>query len=91
MRAKLLVLLSIGVLGLSHSVLAQSGDDLLPRRGYFGVGVEKADGGARVFPVAPDSTAAAADVRIGDVIEAIDGSPNSIVAETRDGVVSADG
>jgi hypothetical protein len=75
MRAKLLVLMSIGVLGLSRPVLAQSGEDLLPRRGYFGVGLEKADGGARVFSVATDSTAAAADVRIGDVIEAIDGSP----------------
>ena len=73
MRANLLALLSVGVLGLSHPVLAQSGDDLLPRRGYFGVGVEKADGGARVFSVATDSTAAAADVRIGDVIEAIEG------------------
>ena len=76
MRVKLsLVLLCFGVLGLSHSVLAQLSDDLLPRRGYFGVGLEKADGGARVFSVAPDSTAAASDIRIGDVIEAVDDSP----------------
>jgi dienelactone hydrolase len=52
--------------------LSQSPDDLLPRRGYFGVSLEKAEGGARVFAVAHDSTAEASGIVIGDVIEAVD-------------------
>lgn len=47
-------------------------DDLLPRRGYFGVQLEKADNGVRIFAVTPGSTAAAVGVSVGDVIEAID-------------------
>jgi C-terminal processing protease CtpA/Prc len=39
------------------------------------VGLEKADGGARVISVAPDSTAAATGLIVGDVIEAVDGRP----------------
>jgi len=70
-----LILVSIGLLSLSHPVLAQLGDDPLPRRGYFGVGLEKADNGARVSSVAPDSTAAAVGIVVGDVIEAVDRHP----------------
>ena len=69
------ILLCIGLLSLSPPVRAQMGDDPLPRRGYFGVGLEKADAGARVFSVAPDSTAAAVGIAVGDVIEAVDGRP----------------
>jgi len=70
-----LIPLCIGLLSLSQPVRAQSADDPLPRRGYFGVGLEKAENGARVFSVAPDSTAAAVKIVVGDVIEAIDGRP----------------
>jgi dienelactone hydrolase len=70
-----LVLLSVGLLNLSQPTSGQSGNDPLPRRGYFGVGLEKAEGGARVFSVAPDSTAAAMGIIAGDVIEAVDGRP----------------
>jgi dienelactone hydrolase len=65
---------------------AQTGSDsdALPRRGYFGVGLEKAESGVRVFAVTPDSTASAAGIEIGDVIHAIDGagvlSPEAVVA-----------
>jgi dienelactone hydrolase len=55
--------------------MAQPGSDPLPRRGYFGVGLEKAEGGARVFSVAPESTAGAVGILVGDVIEAVDGRP----------------
>jgi dienelactone hydrolase len=79
-----LVLVTIALLGLSDSTLSQSGDDPLPRRGYFGVGLEKAEKGARVFSVAPDSTAAAVKIVVGDVIEAVDSrpatSPEAVVA-----------
>ena len=65
------------------SIQAQDAN-LLPRRGYFGVGLEKADTGVRVSTVSPDSTAAAAGVSIGDVIQAIDGrltdAPEKVVA-----------
>ena len=79
-----LILVSIGLLRLSDSTLAQSGGDPLPRRGYFGVGLEKAENGARVFSVAPNSTAAAVKIVVGDVIDAIDSrpatSPEAVVA-----------
>jgi dienelactone hydrolase len=55
--------------------LLQSPDDLLPRRGYFGVSLEKAEGGARVFAVAHESTAEAEGIVIGDVIAAVDNQP----------------
>src|SRR5262249_51518639 len=55
--------------------LSQSPDDMLPRRGYFGVSLEKAEGGARVFAVAQDSTAEAEGIVIGDVISAVDSRP----------------
>jgi len=71
-----LILLCTGLLSLFQTVQAQSENDPLPRRGYFGVGLEKADNGARVFSVAPDSTAAAAKIVVGDVIEAVDGRPS---------------
>jgi len=64
--------------------MAQPGSDPLSRRGYFGVGLEKAEGGARVFSVAPDSTAGAIGIVVGDVIEAVDDrpatSPEAVVA-----------
>jgi dienelactone hydrolase len=76
--------LSAVLLSLSHSTLAQSVDDPLPRRAYFGVGLEKAEGGARVYSVAHDSTAEALGVVIGDIIEAVDTqsttSPDSVVS-----------
>jgi dienelactone hydrolase len=50
-------------------------NDPLPRRGHFGVGLEKAQNGARVFAVVPGSTAADVGVAVGDVIERIDGQP----------------
>ena len=59
------------------TMLAQSEDNQLPRRGYFGVGLEKAENGARVFSVAPDSTAAAVKIVVDDVIEAVDGRPGT--------------
>ena len=75
MKAALsLFAVSIGLLVLSSFVSAQFSDDLLPRRGYFGVGLENAEGGARVFSVAPDSTAAAAGITVGTIIEAVDGN-----------------
>ena len=79
-----LILLCLGMFSLSQPVRSQSGEDPLPRRGYFGVGLEKAENGARVFSVAPDSTAAAVEITVGDVIEAVDGrpaiSPEAVVA-----------
>jgi dienelactone hydrolase len=79
-----LILLCIGLLSLSQPVRAQSGGDPLPRRGYFGVGLEKAENGARVFSVSPNSTAAAVGIVVGDVIEAVDSrpatSPEAVVA-----------
>jgi len=79
-----LIVVSVGLLSLCGPVLGQSGGDDLPRRGYFGVGLEKAEKGARVFSVAPNSTAAAVEIVVGDVIEAVDGnpavSPEAIVA-----------
>jgi dienelactone hydrolase len=77
MKTMLSLIICVGLLGLSSPVTAQYGDDLLPRRGYFGVGLEKADGGARVFSVAPDSTAAAAGISVGTIIEAVDGNEAS--------------
>src|SRR3954464_12719706 len=70
-----LLLASVVLLNLIQCTYAQSENDVLPRRGYFGVGLEKAEGGARVFSVAPDSTAAATGIIVGDVIEAVDGRP----------------
>jgi dienelactone hydrolase len=56
----------------------------LPRRGYFGVGLEKSEAGVRVFSVTPESTASAAGIVIGDVIKSIDGvdvtAPDAVVA-----------
>jgi len=72
-----LILLYLGLFSLFPPVQAQSGDDPLPRRGYFGVGLEKAESGARVSSVAADSTAAAAKIVVGDVIEAVDGNPST--------------
>jgi len=63
---------------------AQSGGDSLPRRGYFGVSLEKSETGARVFAVTPDSTASAAGIVIGDIIKTVDGvdvtAPEAVVA-----------
>jgi dienelactone hydrolase len=70
-----LILLCMGMFSLSQPVRAQSGEDPLPRRGYFGVGLEKAENGARVFSVAPDSTAGVMGIVVGDIIEAVDGHP----------------
>jgi dienelactone hydrolase len=70
-----LILASVILLNIFHPTFAQSENEDLPRRGYFGVGLEKTEGGARVFSVAPDSTAAAMGIIVGDVIEAVDGNP----------------
>ena len=79
-----LILANLGLLILCHPAMAQPGSDPLSRRGYFGVGLEKAEGGARVFSVAPDSTAGAIGIVVGDVIEAVDDrpatSPEAVVA-----------
>ena len=55
----------------------QSGSDPLPRRGYFGVGLEKNDAGVRIFAVSPGSTAAALGIAVGDILEAVDGQAAS--------------
>jgi dienelactone hydrolase len=69
---------------IAMAATTQSEPDALPRRGYFGVSLEKAEGGVRVFAVTPDSTASAAGIEIGDIIQAIDGtdavSPEAVVA-----------
>ena len=82
--ARWLLLFSVGFCNLSLPATGQTADDLLPRRGYFGVGLEKADVGARVFSVAHDSTAEAAGIVVGDIIEVVDGqrvtSPEIAVA-----------
>jgi dienelactone hydrolase len=65
----------------------QSENNALQRRAFFGVGLERSADGVRVFAVTPDSTAAAAGIVIGDVIEAIDGRP----ADSPEAVVAAIG
>src|SRR4030095_4768346 len=70
-----LILASIVLLNLAQSAFAQSENNVLPRRGYFGVGLEKAEGGARALSVAADPPAAATGLIVGDVIEAVDGRP----------------
>jgi dienelactone hydrolase len=69
------VLVVVSVMVVTLSTPAQSELDALPRRGYFGVGLEQAENGVRAFAVTPGSTAAAAGVLVGDVIAAIDGRP----------------
>ena len=65
------------------SVAQDAGADL-PRRGYFGVGLEQSEVGVRVFSVAPGSTAASAGIEVGDVIVTIDrhavDTPAAVVA-----------
>jgi dienelactone hydrolase len=77
-------LLAVGLTAITLSVFAQTEFDSLSRRGYFGVGLEKASAGARVFTVSPGSTAAQSGIVVGDVIEAVDGkaavSPEAVVA-----------
>lgn len=67
----------------ASSTSAQSQADL-PRRGYFGVSLEKRDEGVRVSAVTEGSTASASGIVIGDFIESVDGSatasPEAIVA-----------
>jgi dienelactone hydrolase len=62
----------------------QSDRDSLPRRGYFGVSLEKGEAGVRVFAVTPDSTAGASGITAGDIITAVDGlevlAPEAVVA-----------
>jgi dienelactone hydrolase len=69
------------------AAFAQTPLDPLPRRGYFGVGLESSPDGVRVFSVSPGSTAEAFGVAIGDVIVAVDGKP----AGTPQAVVAAVG
>jgi dienelactone hydrolase len=66
---------------------AQRAPDPLPRRGYFGVGLEQSAAGVRVTGVTPGSTAAAVGIAAGDFITAVDGRP----ADTTDAVISAIG
>jgi S1-C subfamily serine protease len=66
---------------------AQAAPDRLPRRGFFGVGLETIADGVRVTSVLPDSTAAAAGIVEGDIIAAVDGSPML----TSDAVISTMG
>lgn len=74
-RHRLVALVAVALGLTTLSLFAQSETDL-PRRGYFGVGLEKGDEGVRVFAVTPGSTAAAAGIAVGDVIETIDGRPS---------------
>jgi dienelactone hydrolase len=83
----MLAFLLSSVLASGQSVAPVAEADPLPRRGYFGVGLEKAPEGARVFAVSPGSTAAEAGIVAGDVIYGIDGSP----AITPESVVTAIG
>jgi dienelactone hydrolase len=75
--------LLFGLLLVAASARAQTGGSL-PRRAYFGVGLEKAPTGARVFAVSPGSTAAEVGIVVGDVIEVVDdetiSSPEAVVA-----------
>jgi len=57
--------------------LGQSQDDILLRRAFFGVGLEKSADGARVTSVFPDSTAADAGIKAGDSLQAVDGQPTA--------------
>jgi dienelactone hydrolase len=58
--------------------------ELLPRRAYFGVGLEKHEIGARVFSVGSGSTAAGVGMAVGDVILTVDdqtiSTPEAVVA-----------
>ena len=58
--------------------------ELLPRRAYFGVGLEKHEVGARVFSVGSGSTAAGVGMAVGDVILTVDdqtiSTPEAVVA-----------
>ena len=80
-------LMFLGVVLIAQSAIAQQDTTPLPRRGYFGVGLEKSEGGARVFTVTQGSTAADAGISAGDVIAAIDDQPT----RTPESVVSAIG
>jgi dienelactone hydrolase len=84
MRNCIRILLLLIVTLMVEPVRGQSGSDPLPRRGYFGVGLEKSDTGVRIFAVSPGSTAAAFGIAVGDILEAVDGraagSPEVAVA-----------
>jgi dienelactone hydrolase len=58
---------------MAHRAQGQSTADPLPRRGYFGVSLEKSDAGVRIFAVSPGSTAAAFGIEVGDILETVDG------------------
>jgi dienelactone hydrolase len=75
----LLRIACFAVMTMALPSFAQTSTDPLPRRGYFGVGLEKAPegAGARVFVVSPGSTASAIGILVGDIIEAIDGKPTT--------------
>jgi dienelactone hydrolase len=77
-------LLALCVMFIAQPVRGQSQTNPLPRRGYFGVGLEKNEFGVRVFTVTPGSTAAEAEIAVGDILEAVDGqaavSPEVVVA-----------
>jgi dienelactone hydrolase len=79
MRRFALFPVAVGVLIISS--FAQSE---LPRRAYFGVGLEKHPDGIRVFSITEGSAAAAAGMAIGDFIESVDdhatSSPEATVA-----------
>lgn len=65
----------------------QRSTDPLPRRGYFGVALERSDAGVRVTGVTPGSTASAVGIAAGDFITSVDGRP----ADTTDAVIRAIG
>ncbi len=63
----------------------EKGVDTLPRRGWFGVALAPNESGARVTAVVDGSSAAAEGIRVGDVIQAVDGerigTPEDVVAK----------
>jgi uncharacterized protein (TIGR03435 family) len=71
-RKMRVVVLGVAAALIGGIATAQPASDPLPRRGYFGVGLEQTPSGARVTSVAAGSTAAAAGVIAGDIILAID-------------------
>ncbi len=71
----------------SLSAFGQSQTDPLPRRGYFGVALEKVAAGVRITSVTPGSTAADSKIAVGDILTSIDDK----AADTTDAALAAMG
>ena len=78
-------LVGLSLLLFMHVGLFCQQAELLPRRAYFGVGLEKHEVGARVFSVGNGSTAAGVGMAVGDVILTVNdqtiSTPEAVVAE----------